>query len=172
MSFLDRLRNWLVPTPKEKEAEPTVADSLTITRVLDATPQKVWMMWTTPEHFIEWFGVPPIVPTLETTRLDVRVGGSWQADMVNAIDGTRTPFRGTYTEIDPQKKLVFTIVNPEKPESPDVETVIVTMKDVSGRTQMSLHQSGHLPKEQYGAPLLHAYTAFFDRMSHHLMLLR
>jgi uncharacterized protein YndB with AHSA1/START domain len=135
---------------------------ITMTRVYDVNRQKVWDMWTNPEKLSQWFGVPPVTATPETTKIDLRVGGKWRADMVNANDGSILPFGGTYLEINSQHKLVFTI---ENANDPNVETVTVTFADRAGSTHMTLHQEGHLPPEQYGEPLRNGYSAFFERMA-------
>ncbi len=153
----------------EKAAiSPTGAQEITITKIFDAGRQRVWEMWTKPEKFAQWFGVPPLAATVETTKMDLRVGGRWQADMVNAEDGTRMPFGGTYLEIDSPRKLVFTMEDPTNPANPNKETVTVTFRDRMGTTDMTMHQVGHLPPEEYGAPLQNGYNAFFDRMTKYL----
>jgi uncharacterized protein YndB with AHSA1/START domain len=141
---------------------------ITITRVYDSNRQKVWEMWTKPEKLCEWFGVPPVAATRESTSINLVVGGIWQADMINAVDGTRLPFGGVYREIEAPRKLVFTIEDRAHPENTDVETVTVTFADYAGTTQMTMHQEGHLPADQYGEPLRSGYSAFFERMSKYL----
>lgn len=145
------------------EAKEASGRAITITRIIDSNRQKVWDAWTKPEHLSQWFGVPPLAATAETTSIDLRVGGSWRADMVNANDGSRQPFAGKYISINSPSKLVFTI---EEAGNPNVETVTITLKDRVGTTEMVLHQEGHLPPEQYGEPLRNGYNAFFDRMIH------
>jgi uncharacterized protein YndB with AHSA1/START domain len=148
----------------------TSRNQMTMTRVYDVGRHRVWQMWTKPELLAEWWGVPPLAATKDTILIDLKVGGKWQADMVNQNDGTVVPFRGAYVEVDPPRKLVFTIENPADPESPDVETVTVIFTDNAGTTRMTMQQVGHLPEEQYGAPLENGYSAFFDRMAKYLRL--
>ena len=137
---------------------------IVITRIIDAPRQKVWDAWTKAEYLAQWFGIPPLAATAESTKIDLRVGGNWQADMVNANDGTRIPFGGKYLEINSPQRLVFTIADAANPENPDFETVSVSFKDRVGTTEMTLRQQGHLPMEQYGEPLRQGYNGFFDRM--------
>jgi uncharacterized protein YndB with AHSA1/START domain len=134
---------------------------ITITRMIDANRQKVWDAWTKPEFLSQWWGTPPMAATRETTSVNLQVDGSWRADMINAQDGTRMPFGGKYLEINSPSKLVFTI---EEDGNPEVETVTITLKDRAGTTEMTMHQSGHLPPEQYGNPLRNGYNSFFERM--------
>jgi uncharacterized protein YndB with AHSA1/START domain len=132
-----------------------------ITRIIDAPRQKVWDAWTKPEYLSQWWGVPPLAATRETTSIDLKVDGSWHADMVNTSNGIRMPFAGKYLEINSPNKLVFTI---EEAGNPDTETVTLTFKDRVGTTEMTLHQKGHLPPDQYGDPLRNGYNSFFERM--------
>ena len=156
----------------KKTAPPPSAPNqqVTITRVFDSNRQKVWEMWTKPEKLAEWWGVPPVAATLDTISIDLKVGGSWRADMINKSDGTKLPFGGTYLAIETPHKLVFTIVDPGDPTSPNYETVTVTFVDHAGSTEMTLHQTGHLPPAQYGEPLQNGYGAFFDRMRKYLAM--
>lgn len=139
-------------------------NQITITRIIDAPRQKVWDAWTKPALLAQWFGTPPMTARPETTSIDFRVGGLWRADMVNDTDGTRMPFGGKYLAIDPPRKIVFTFEDTTKQQNENVETVTVTFKDRVGTTEMTLHQEGHLPAEQYGDPLRQGYNSFFDRM--------
>lgn len=142
---------------------------ITITRMIDANRQKVWDAWTKPEYLSEWFGVPPLAATRESTSIDLRVGGTWRADLVNAQDGTRMPFTGKYLEINSPSKLVFTI---EEAGNPNVETATVTLTDRVGTTEMTFNQKGHLPPAQYGDPLRNGYNSFFERMIKVIMRMR
>src|ERR1700690_336558 len=76
----------------------------TITRVFDAAPQRVWWALTEPKQFAQWFGLPD--SSLSDVRLDVRVGGAWQATM-HLPDGKQIPWSGKYLEVDEPRKLVM-----------------------------------------------------------------
>jgi uncharacterized protein YndB with AHSA1/START domain len=151
-------------------ASPAAANSpeLVITRVFDCGRHKVWDMWTKPDKIAEWWGVPPLAANKESTAVDMRVGGIWQADMINTNDGTSLPFRGTFVEVDPPRKIVIALHDPADANNPNRETLTVTFTDHAGSTQMTLRQKGFLPPEQYGAPLQQGYGAFLDRMSRYL----
>jgi|GEM_PF-2365260 len=158
-----------VATPETPQAVAP-RQQITMTRVYDVNRQKVWEMWTKPEKLCQWFGALPFTATPETTKIDFRVGGTWQADLVNQKDGMVIPFRGKYLAIEAPHKLVFTIENTQNPGDANVETVTVTFADHAGTTQMTMTQEGHLSPEQYGDPLRNGYTAFFERMSVYMRL--
>ena len=174
MSILSRILEFFRKQDKSAArafgGDSVSPQQITITRIFDVGRHKVWDMWTKPEKMAEWWGVPPIAATLDTIKLDVRPGGKFQADMVNGTDGTVLPFRGTYLEVDPPRKLVFTFEDPANPTNTDVETVTVSFIDKAGTTQMTLHQVGHLPVEQYTDGLQKGYSAFFDRMARYLRI--
>jgi uncharacterized protein YndB with AHSA1/START domain len=166
MSFWGSVKSFFGTTPPVHTSTSAKRDphQITITRLVDTTRQKVWDAWTKPQNFVQWFGVSPLTPKLETTTMDLRVGGEWHADLFNEKDGSRTPFGGTYLEVDSPRRLVFKINDPANPTG-NFETITIILKDRTGATEMTLHQQGHLPAEQYGDPLRLGYGAFFDKMS-------
>lgn len=156
-------------TRASASATATATRDVTVTRVIDAPPERVWQAWTTPRDFSRWFGTPPFDTPVQGVHLDVRPGGAWTATQVsNTVDEeTRLHFYGHYLEVDEPRRLVFTLENPEDPKDRNVETVTVTLQPRGDATEMTLHQEGHLPAEQY--PLLaEGYSRFFGRMEEHL----
>ena len=81
----------------------------TLTRMLDAPPDVVFQAWTDPAH-LDWFFNPDTRPDAGT-QVDLRVGGAWRQHMV--IDETTQYMTGgVYTEIVPNRKLVFALGRP------------------------------------------------------------
>jgi uncharacterized protein YndB with AHSA1/START domain len=119
---------------------------LTITRVFDAPRELVWRAFTEPEQFAQWFGHPPFKTPPETVSMDVRPGGEWEATQVNQETGKELPFAGSYREVVEPERLVMTF---EDPGDPKAEVVTVTFKDLGGKTEVTLHQAGYMPPEQY-----------------------
>ncbi|GGU03428.1 MULTISPECIES: SRPBCC family protein [Streptomyces] len=87
----------LLTTPADRE--------LVITRTFDAPPARVWEAWTRPEHVRQWYGVAAL-PTV-VCEIDLRVGGAWRWGQ-KAPDGREIVFSGTYEEIVPGERLVYT----------------------------------------------------------------
>ncbi|BCW88709.1 hypothetical protein sos41_18510 [Alphaproteobacteria bacterium SO-S41] len=85
--------------------EPIAARTLVLERILDATPDKVFAAWTTPELLLKWFTPKPY----ETVKVDqdLRPGGRANITM-RSPEGVEMPNPGIYLEIVPNKKLVFT----------------------------------------------------------------
>lgn len=137
--------------------------SITIERVVDAIPERVWQMWTVPEHFAAWYGPDgAVVPVAE---MDVRIGGGRFVGMeMTTPDGPmRMWFTGEYLEVEENRKLVYTeamcdesgrVLSPEEvgmPEGHPVTTeVVVELDDLGDRTRMVMTHVG-VPSDSPGA---------------------
>ena len=138
-----------------------------VVRTLDARRERVWAAWTEPERFARWFGTPPFSTPASRVAMDARPGGRWSAVQVSSEDGTELPFMGSYIEVVPPERLVMTFDDAENPDDPNGELTALMLRDVGGRTEMTLHQKGHLPAEQY--PLLaKGYGLFFEQLAKYL----
>jgi uncharacterized protein YndB with AHSA1/START domain len=107
---------------------PSTQDrELVLTRIINASPEKVYRAWTEPELLKQWFAPAPY--TTPTAELDVRPGGS-NLVIMRGPDGNEFPNRGLYLEVVPNQRLVFTDAytqNWEPSEKPFM-TVILTFK--------------------------------------------
>ena len=140
---------------------------MTLTRVFEAPPELVWQAWTDPGQFSYWFGGKDMSVPIQTISMDVRPGGEWKA-MMEPPSGPAMPFYGKYLEVVPPERLVMTFANPDKPDDPNVEVLTVTLQDLGGKTEVTLHQAGHLPDEQY-PKLVAGYGTFMDAMAELLL---
>jgi uncharacterized protein YndB with AHSA1/START domain len=77
---------------------------LVFSRVLDAPLDLVWEIWTNPEHIARWWGPAGFTNTIR--KMEVRTGGEWDLTM-RGPDGTDYAIRCVFTEVIPQKKLVY-----------------------------------------------------------------
>ena len=73
--------------------------------VLKAPPALVWRCWTEPDLFCQWYGPKPWNVT--EAVLDLRPGGRFYMVMAGP-EGQSFPNEGSFLEIVPQQKLVFT----------------------------------------------------------------
>src|SRR3982750_3120698 len=87
------------------EATPNHDRELVLARIIDATPEQVYRVWTTPERFAEWFCPKPW--RAEVAKQNLRPGGAAETIMYGP-DGEVFPNHGVYLEVVPGKKLVFT----------------------------------------------------------------
>jgi uncharacterized protein YndB with AHSA1/START domain len=94
--------------------------SLTLKRRLNAPPQKVFSAWTDPKKLARWMG-PEEIETL-STEADARIGGHFRFIM-RSPDGETHDVSGSYREVVPNEKLVFTWTWRSTPERQSLVTV-------------------------------------------------
>jgi uncharacterized protein YndB with AHSA1/START domain len=107
--------------------------SLTLVRRIKAPPAKVFAAWTEPEMLAHWFG--PHRTRVEIAEADPRVGGRFHVVMVED-SGERHDISGTYSEVEPQRKLAFTwgwVTMPERESR-----VTVTLRPIEDGTELTL----------------------------------
>jgi uncharacterized protein YndB with AHSA1/START domain len=105
-------------------AQPGVAakPSLTLKRRLNAAPAKVYAAWTDPAKLKQWFG--PDSGAVERAETDLRVGGRYVV-VFYTEDGEEHHVSGSYREVVPNKKLVFTWAWRSTPERESLVTVLI-----------------------------------------------
>jgi uncharacterized protein YndB with AHSA1/START domain len=86
-------------TESESREQP---EEIRITRVLPAPVEQVFAAWTEPERMRHWMS--PFGPA--TASVDLRIGGRFE--LVMHGPEMSVSHSGTYTEIQPPHRLVFT----------------------------------------------------------------
>jgi uncharacterized protein YndB with AHSA1/START domain len=133
---------------------------ITISRVFDAPPERVWREWAEPERFADWFGGSESEVPMSTVSMDVREGGVWRATMFSGPDRRESRWKGEYLEVVEPERLVFTVT--DRPGDDVYELVIVVLIDLGGgRTEMRFEQRGHMSAEQYKRAA-QGWGSFFD----------
>ncbi|HMA03075.1 MAG TPA: SRPBCC domain-containing protein [Gemmatimonadaceae bacterium] len=88
--------------------------------------------WTKPELFRRWWVPKSYGLTLLSCEMDVRVGGQYR--LVFLHEGSTMEFFGTYLEVTPHSRLVWTN------EEGDGRTVTtVTFEENAGKTLLVVH---------------------------------
>lgn len=107
---------------------------LTLTRLIDATPDKLFRAWTEPALLKQWFVPRPW--TVVRVETDVRPGGS-SLVVMRSPEGQEIPNRGVYLEVVPGRRLVFTdaYVSAWEPSEKPFMTAILTFENEAGRTR-------------------------------------
>lgn len=80
---------------------------LVVTRVIAATPERIWEAWTDPEQLSKFFAPGGSSVPLETITMDVREGGEFSLTMVNDHNDEQYPMNAIYKTLDAPNKLVF-----------------------------------------------------------------
>ncbi len=113
-----------VSTPSDRE--------LRITRTFDAPRQLVADAFTRPELLQRWMGVFGDWSWL-VCEVDLREGGDYRY-VWRRPDGTEMGLSGTYQEVVPGERFVFTQVYENTPEFPGEMVVTLVLSEQDGRT--------------------------------------
>ena len=112
--------------------------SLTLKRRLQASPAQVFSAWTDPEKIVHWFGPHETTDGSVRAEMDVRAGGRYRISFRTA-DGEYHEVGGTYREVVPDRRLVFSWAWHSTPERESLVTVTVR-PDGDGTLLTLLHE--------------------------------
>lgn len=112
---------------------------LTMERIFEAPKELVFDCWTQPEHMEKWLF--PKDFTVPFSQSDIRTGGAYRS-CLRAPDGADNWVGGTYREVSPHDRIVFTHAWQDEAGNAEHETVVtITLEDIgAGRTRMIFHQ--------------------------------
>ena len=105
---------------------------ITITRLFDAAPERVFKAMSDPALIPRWWG-PRKYETI-VDKLDFREGGTWRFINRDA-DGTDYGFHGVYHGIEAPQRVVQTFEWEGMPGHVSLETM--TLEAVGGRTRLT-----------------------------------
>lgn len=110
------------------EKVPTIE----IRREFDATPEQVFRAHVDPELYAKWIG--PRSLTTRITTWDARTGGAYA--FANDQDGTEVAaFFGSFHEIRPAERIVWTFTYTGEPDGVSLETLLFEALP-GGRTRL------------------------------------
>lgn len=119
-------------TKNPTTAERTSERELVVRRTVNGPARLVFEAWTQPELFRRWWVPKSFGLTLLSCEMDVRVGGQYR--LVFRHEDSTMAFFGTYREVVPPKRLVWTN---EEAEGETVTTV--TFDEQDGKTSVIVH---------------------------------
>lgn len=134
-----------------QSAETAAVPSLHIRRTIRAPRQRVFDAWTKPEELTRWHAPGPL--TVSLAEIDLRAGGAYRIHMV-APDGKEHRVSGSYLELDPPKKVVYTwgwdgdhpvkesVVSVEFHDRGDVTEVVLTHAGITHDQERANHEHG------------------------------
>ncbi len=117
------------PTKVEQKSDREAV----VSRIINGPPRLVFDAWTKVELFVRWWVPKSYGLTLLSCELDVRVGGRYR--LVFSHQGSTMAFFGTYREVTPHSRLVWTN---EEDESGETITT-VTFEEKDGKTLLVVH---------------------------------
>ena len=106
---------------------------LVVTRTFDGPARIVFEAWTRPELLKRWWAPKSTGMTLLSCEADVRVGGRYRLEFSH--EGSKSAFFGTYKEVTPHSRLVWT-----NEESEDGAITTVTFEEKDGKTLLVMHE--------------------------------
>ena len=121
------------PMKNRTTVERTSERELVVTRTFNGPSRLVFEAWTRPELFRQWWVPKSMGMALLSCEMDVRVGGKYRLEF--ALADSRVAFFGTYREVAPPARLVWT--NEESDEGP---VTTVTFEDKGGKTLLVMHE--------------------------------
>jgi len=127
-------------------------NSVKLRRHLPAAPERVFSAWTEPDQMRHW--AAPEGVEVANAEVDLRVGGAWRIEM-HAPDGQRFIVAGTYREVAPPTRLVYTwqwqhegpdavesLVTVEFRASGDGTEIVVTHEQLADADDAARHEQG------------------------------
>jgi uncharacterized protein YndB with AHSA1/START domain len=112
-------------------------NTIRLHRVIAAKPDKVFRAFVEPDAIASW--LPPFGFLCTVHELDARTGGKHRMSFRNFTTGNSHSFGGTYVEVVPGRKLVYTDKF-DDPNLPGEMKVTVTLEAVSCGTELTIEQ--------------------------------
>lgn len=112
-------------------------NSVTLHKVLKATPEKVFRAFTEPDAMASW--LPPYGFLCVVHSMDVRAGGNFKMSFINFSTGNGHSFGGEYLEIKQNEFLKYT----DKFDNPNFPGEIITsvwLRKVTVGTELKVLQ--------------------------------
>jgi uncharacterized protein YndB with AHSA1/START domain len=145
----------------------TGKQELVLERTFNAPRDLVFKVWTTPEHLAKWWG-PKDYSNL-VCELELRPGGIIHIEM-HGPDGVVIPVNGTFEDIVPLERLVFTTTGFED-EQGNAQLEVrntVTFEDINGKTKLVLRSLVVKATSVVALPLSHmaeGWNESLDRLT-------
>jgi len=131
-------------------SDATAAGPITFERLIDATPEEAFALFTEPERLRRWQAV--------SAAVDLRVGGDYRLTVTPGhIAG------GTFTEVDPGRRVVYTwgwVGSEDLP--PGASTVVVEFEPSGDKTLVRMTHQGLTGEQATGHT--EGWTHFIERL--------
>ena len=114
-------------------------NSVSLHRVLTASPEKVFRAFSDPLAHAAW--IPPYGFLCQVHQMDFKVGGRFKMSFVNFTTGNGHSFGGEYLEIKPNELLKYS----DKFDDPNLPGEMITtvwLKEVMCGTEIKIEQTG------------------------------
>lgn len=115
------------------------SNSVSLHRVLKASPEKVFRAFSDPNAYANW--IPPYGFVSTVHKMDFKVGGSYKMSFTNFSTGNGHSFGGNFLEIELNKFIKYT----DKFDDPNLPGEMLTsiwLTQVSCGTELKVLQEG------------------------------
>lgn len=147
-----------------EEAGLMAKPSLTLTREYAAPPERVWRAWTDAKAVKQWWG-PTAGEPVSAAELDVRAGGRFRICFGGA-DGNAHECAGTYKEVVPNKRLVFTWSWPRT--TPERESLVTVTFQAKGKGTELIFRHERFVDEKVRDDHKRGWTGVLDKLGEFL----
>jgi uncharacterized protein YndB with AHSA1/START domain len=131
--------------PNEKEGSSAVMNrtvvqrksdrELVVTRTFNAPAHIVFEAWSKPELFKQWWVPKSVGMSMLSCDMDIRTGGKYRLVFSHPDFDQPMAFFGTYKEVTPHKRLVWT-----NEDSDQGAVTTVTFEENDGKTLVTFHE--------------------------------
>jgi uncharacterized protein YndB with AHSA1/START domain len=131
--------------PNEKEGSSAVMNrtvvqrksdrELVVTRTFNAPVHIVFEAWSKPELFKQWWVPKSVGMSMLSCDMDIRTGGTYRLVFSHPAFDQPMAFFGTYKEVTPHKRLVWT-----NEDSDQGAVTTVTFEENDGKTLVTFHE--------------------------------
>jgi len=129
----ERRDSEATPTKNQTTVERKSDRELVVTRTVNGPARLVFEAWTKADLFRRWWVPKSYGLNLLSCEIDVRVGGQYRLAFLH--EGATMEFFGTYLEVVPHSRLVWT--NEEGDGGKTITTV--TFEEKAGQTLLVVH---------------------------------
>jgi uncharacterized protein YndB with AHSA1/START domain len=126
-------------TPTAETPGTAAERSIVVTRVVPASRERAFAAWTEPAQLRRWSS--PEGVEVSDAEVDLRVGGAYRI-LMRGPEGQRYTAFGTYREIEPPRRLVYTWDWEEKEHAVGETLVTVDFVDRGDATEVILTHEG------------------------------
>lgn len=116
-----------------------MSNTIRLHRVIPVKPEKVYRAFIEPDAVASW--IPPYGYLCTVHELEAKVGGSHRMSFRNFTTGEGHSFGGTYIELVPGERLVYTDKFDDA-NLPGEMRITVNLKAVSVGTEITIEQAG------------------------------
>lgn len=115
------------------------ANTIQLHRVFRAPPERIYRAFIDADAMAKW--LPPNGYTGKVHQMDAKVGGAYKMSFTNFATGRSHSFGGVFLELVPNGRIRYTD-RFDDPDLPGEMQTTVTLRQVSGGTELSVVQEG------------------------------